>query len=410
MIQHRAFSVSEVTRAIRETLEGLFVRLLVRGEVSNLSRPQSGHLYFSLVDDDAGAAASRLTSAQLACVVWRSSAGRLRMPLENGQKVLVTGRLTTYEPRGTYQLIVDTLEATGRGDLQRQFEELKEKLRLEGLFDAARKKPLPFLPERIAIVTSPSGAALRDVLRVLLRRHPRASVRIVPVRVQGEGAAAEIVRALELLQRGEGQAEVIIVTRGGGSLEDLWAFNEESVARAIAGSRIPVISAIGHEVDFTIADFVADVRAQTPTQAGEMVVPEILELNDTLLDRRHRLELALGHALQARRSLLAGLLRSRSLRHPQAMAQERIERVDDLARRLEVQLYKHLERWEDSLSGLAGRLEALSPLGVLARGYSLVTNAREELVREASSLVPGESLGIRFSRGTARVEVREVEA
>ncbi len=398
-----------MTRTIREILESTFPRILVRGEISNLSRPQSGHLYFSLLDDAGGGSAARLSSAQLPCVIWRSSVSRLRARLENGQKVIVTGRIGVYEPRGTYQLIGEQVEPAGLGELQRIFEELKERLRKEGLFDAARKRPLPFLPERIGLVTSPSGAAIRDVLRVLFRRHPRAWVRIIPVKVQGEGAAEEIARAVEVFQVGGGQADVIVVTRGGGSLEDLWAFNEERVARAIASSSIPTISAVGHEVDFSIADFVADVRAQTPTQAAELLVPDLQDLGEKLRVLGKRLTLAMGNAVTVGASRLERALRSRPFRQPQALVQELFERVDDLAKVLPLHLGGRGRAWQDSTGSIAGRLEALSPLKVLARGYSLVTDAGGRLVRDASAVEPGETLGVKLSSGGLRVEVLKRE-
>ncbi len=403
-------SVGEVSRLIRELLEGSFPRIAVRGEISNLSRPQSGHVYFTLMDDAGGVGgASRLSSSQISCVVWRSAAARLRGRLENGQKVIVTGRISLYEPRGTYQLVGEQVEPAGLGELQRAFEELKDRLKAEGLFDSTRKRPLPFLPRTIGLVTSPSGAAVRDVLRVLYRRHPNAWVRLVPVRVQGTGAGEEIAQALRLLGSPGGQVEVIILTRGGGSLEDLWAFNEEIVARAIHASPIPVISAIGHEVDFTIADFVADVRAQTPTKAAEIVVPDMAELRSSLRDTERRLSLLARNVVQARNVRLERLIRSRPLRHPSAFIQELLERLDDCARSLRLGLHNRARQWEDSLSGIAGQLDALSPIKVLSRGYCFAMTRSGHAVKDASSLHSGDDLDLRFARGSARVEVRKIE-
>jgi exodeoxyribonuclease VII large subunit len=398
-------SVSEVARTIRDLLESSFPRIVVRGEVTNLSRPQSGHLYFSLFDDSEGGKGSRLTSAQLPCVLWRSQAARLRTPLENGHKVIVSGRIGVYEPRGTYQLIGDRVEPAGLGDLQRLFEELKERLRQEGLFDAARKRPLPYLPQRIGLITSSSGAAIRDVLRVLYRRHPRAWVRIAPVRVQGQGAVEEIARAVRFFQTGAGQADVIVLARGGGSLEDLWAFNDEEVARALAASRIPTVSAVGHEVDFSISDFVADARAQTPTHAAELLVPDFRDLSEKLRILRRRLQLAIENERSTRAAQLSQLLKRRPFREPQTIVQEWFERCDDLAKEMKFHLYKRWSEWEDALTSRSGRLEALNPLKVIERGYSLTTDLEGRIVRDAADLDPGQGLRIRLARGGADVQV-----
>ncbi|HZN57554.1 MAG TPA: exodeoxyribonuclease VII large subunit [Planctomycetota bacterium] len=405
------YTVGQVTRAIRELLESSFPRLYVRGEVSNLSRPQSGHLYFSLLDDaPPDRSAARLTAAQLPCVAWRSSVPRLRARMENGQRIVACGRIGVYEPRGTYQLIVEQAEPAGLGELQRIFEELKERLRKEGLFSPERKKPLPLLPERIALVTSPTGAAIEDVMRVLYHRHPRAWVRVVPVRVQGEGAAEQIASAIHFLQSGGGQADVIVLARGGGSLEDLWAFNDEAVARAIAASSIPVISAVGHEVDFSISDFVADVRAQTPTQAAELLVPDLSDLLAELHALERRLGLSAKGAIESQRMALDRILRQRAFRDPQAWVQEIFERLDDVGASLRRHLYNSARGWDDSLSAIAGRLEALSPLKVLARGFSVLTGEDGRIVRDAAALRLGQTVRATLSRGRAWMEVTQVEA
>jgi exodeoxyribonuclease VII large subunit len=405
----RVFTVSEVTRTIRGILESCFPRILVRGEVTNLSRPASGHVYFALVDDTGGRADSRLTSSQLPCVIWRSHASRLRGRLENGQRVIVCGRIGVYEPRGTYQLIGESVESAGIGELQRLFEELKEKLRREGLFAPERKRPIPFLPERIGLVTSATGAAIVDVLRVLFRRHPRAWVRIVPVRVQGKGAAEEITRAIHILQAAGGQVDVMVLARGGGSLEDLWAFNDERVARALAESSVPTVSAVGHEVDFCIADFVADVRAQTPTKAAELLVPDVAELTESLLALRKRMSLAVSRALEGRSAHLARLAESKFFREPQALVQGLFERCDDLMGTLKIHLYNHWRQWEDSLRSISGRLEALSPVSVLARGYSITMDAAGTVIRDVSSLKVGQILNITLSCGRASAAVVDLQ-
>jgi exodeoxyribonuclease VII large subunit len=406
----RVLSVSEVTRAVRDLLESSFERVLVRGEVTNLSRPGSGHVYFSLVDDGQGRERSRLASAQLACVLWRSAAARVRFRIENGQRVTVAGRITVYEPRGTYQLVLDSIEAAGVGDLQVIFEQLKAKLREEGLFDPARKRPLPFLPGRIGLITSPAGAAVQDVLRALCRRFPRAWVRIAPVRVQGDGAAEDIAAAIDTFQAGGGQVDVIILARGGGSLEDLWAFNDERVARALARSAIPTVAAVGHEVDFSIADFVADARAQTPTHAPDLVVPELADLLDRLRGRERQLLLALGGAIRRLEAECARLLRSRALRRPRALVETLRVECDDLARDLDIRLYNRSLRWEDAVRALFFRLQALDPGRVLQRGYALATDGGGRVVRDAGDLAAGDLLRVRFARGAVSARVLGADA
>lgn len=405
----RVYTVAEVTGAIRELLEGSFPAISVRGEISNLSRPQSGHVYFSLMDDTGGEGISRLSCCQLPCVLWRSVAARVQVPLKNGLKVIVSGRVGVYEPRGCYQLIAHKIEPAGLGDLQRRFEELKERLRAEGLFAEERKRPLPFLPRRIGIITSPSGAAIQDVLRVLYRRHPRAWVRIVPVRVQGEGAAQDMVRALQVLASGGGQVDVILLTRGGGSLEDLWAFNEECLARAIAASPIPTVSAVGHEVDFSISDFVADVRAQTPTKAAEILVPDIGELVESLRVLKRRMALAVRAALDRKSLELSRLARARPFRRPKALLENLIERCDDLGRDLVRSFRARKDGWEDALRSAAQRLEALNPRNVLQRGYSMATDEDGRIVTDAARLTLGSLLRIEFKRGRADTRVVSTE-
>src|SRR5579859_4685596 len=277
----RILSVSELNRAARGLLEGGFPILWVEGEISNLAQPGSGHLYFSLKD----------AQAQVRCALFRNRGMLLRFKPANGMKVLVRGRVSLYEPRGDYQFLVESMEDAGHGALQRAFEALKERLAQEGLFDAALKRPLPQVPKTIGVVTSPTGAAIRDILSVIRRRHPLARVIVYTVPVQGVGAAAKIAAMLGLASR-RGECDVLILARGGGSLEDLWAFNEEPVARAIRASAIPVVSGVGHEIDFTIADFAADLRAPTPTGAAELVTPDLSTWRRLLLEQSARLQQA----------------------------------------------------------------------------------------------------------------------
>ncbi len=403
-------SVAEITATIRDLFEQSFPVVRVQGEVSNLSRPQSGHLYFSLLEEQGPrAAGARLGSAQLACVVWRSDAARLRVRPQNGMRIVVTGRLGVYAARGTYQLIAQRLQPVGVGELQRLFEELKERLRGEGLFDAERKRPLPFRPRCIGLVTSPRGAAIQDFLRLVYRRNPLAWVRVIPVRVQGDGAANEIAAALRLLEK-ERDVEVIVLTRGGGSLEDLWAFNEEKVARAIAACRVPTIAAVGHEVDFSIADFVADARAQTPTHASELVVPDTALLRERLEAVRSRLARGAETMIQSALERCSGLSRRRLFQEPQALIQERFERCDQSSGELKNRLYNRARQWDDGLNALAGRLAALSPLNVLERGYAVVTDESGRVLHEARQVRKDQRLQIRLARGSivARAEDGEV--
>ena len=399
-------TVSEVSGAIKEILEGTFPHLRVRGEISNLSRPRSGHLYFSLLEDrQDGAAASRVASAQLPCVMWRSSVARLRFQPESGMTVVMTGRIGVYEPRGTYQLIGDSLEPAGLGELQRLFEELKNRLRDEGLFAPERKRPLPFLPRRIGLITSPSGAAILDFLRILYQRFPAAWVRLVPVRVQGDGAAGEIAAAIDRLQREDDPVDVIVLTRGGGSLEDLWAFNEETVARAIACCQVPLVSAVGHEVDYTIADFVADSRAQTPTHASELVVPDLEELRAAMEQNLRRLAVAVGAVLRRAHDSWQRSRSRRLFEVPEELINDRFKHCDRVFDLLDSAASHRGRIWVDSVLAHAGRLEALSPLRVLSRGYAKLSRLDGRVVLDAGSVEPGELLDAVLARGRLSVRV-----
>jgi exodeoxyribonuclease VII large subunit len=360
--QRNVLTVTEITRRIKELLRDRFQDLWITGEVSNLTYHRSGHIYLTLKDE----------GASLHCAMWRSAASRLRFRIEEGSEVIVLGSVGVYEPRGEYQLVLSHVEPKGIGALALAFEQLKKKLAAEGLFDERHKKPLPFLPRRIAIVTSPTGAAVRDIIRTILARYPNAHIVVHPVRVQGEGAAGEIALAIRSLNE-TNEADVMIVGRGGGSLEDLWAFNEEVTARAIFASAIPVISAVGHEVDVTISDFVADARAATPTAAGEMVVPAEEDLRLALLQLRQRLALALRNALQRLRAALDALSASYALRRPAEILEHRAQQLDELWRRLGREARILLETRLKALDASKSHVESLNPLNVLARGYSITT-------------------------------------
>ena len=434
-------TVSQLTSLIRGVLEENFEHVWVEGEISNLSTPASGHVYFTLKD----------AGAQIRCVLFRAAARAVKFRLRDGMGLIIRGRITVYDQRGDYQLIAEYLEPKGVGALQFAFTQLKEKLANEGLFDEARKRKLPLLPQRIGIVTSPTGAAIHDMLTVINRRFANVEVLLAPVKVQGEGAAEEIAAAIADLNR-YGKSDVIIAGRGGGSLEDLWAFNEEVVARAIARSRIPVISAVGHEVDITIADLVADLRAPTPSAAAEMVVKskdQLIAECDALAHRLHqgvlrRIAELRGrlHALSPRLrdpgmllgylgqrlddlqqrmvTALAGIVQRRQMRthalmdrfrmqHPQL----RIERSRELflkctARSIAAVRLK-LASCHEQRAVLTARLEALSPLQTLARGYAVVHRLPDgQVVRTSAALAPEDDLLIRFREGSATCRVKEV--
>ena len=374
-------SVSDLTARIKDALEGDFADVAVRGEVSNLSRPRSGHVYLSLKDD----------SAQIRAVIWKSTAEKLPFDLGDGLSVRVRGDLTVYAPRGDYQLTIRKLELEGLGSLELAFRQRFAKLQNEGLFDPERKRPLPRYPRRIVVVSSPTGAAIRDFLQVTGRRWSASEILIAPARVQGVGAAEEIVEAIALGNRVKA-ADLIVVARGGGSLEDLWAFNEEIVARAIAGSRLPVVSAVGHEVDVTLADHAADFRALTPSEAGERCVPDAREARIALNYLRDRL------ARDARNRLTDARLR-----------------LDDQSEALDRGVRRVIDDRKNRLARLASTLEALSPLRVLARGYSLTfldpsgtepPADADAPLRNANQVRPGDRLRVRLAAGSvvARVE------
>lgn len=369
------WSVSELTAMVKEVLESGFARISLRGEVSNLAMPRSGHVYFSLKDD----------KAQVRAVLWKRDAERLAFDLTDGLAVQARGDLTVYAPRGEYQLSVRKIEPEGIGALELAFRQTVARLSAEGLFDPARKRPLPAFPGRIAVVTSPSGAAVRDFLEVVGRRWPAVEVLIVPSLVQGPGAAEQVAAAIRLANRVNG-VDLIVLARGGGSLEDLWAFNEEVVARAIVGSALPVVSAVGHEVDLTIADLAADARALTPTDAGNLCVPDVREVLARLDALRDRLGLAAKDRLADGRLALAAL-------------------ADRAGRALALDLDRRGHR----LACLAAQLDALSPLAVLARGYSLTyLDDGPTLLRSPLGLQPGALIRTRLAEGEVLSKVESV--
>jgi len=435
------YSVTRLNREVRAVLEGSFPPLWVQGEISNLARPASGHWYFSLKDKN----------SQVRCAMFKNRNRLIRFTPENGMEVLVRAAVGLYEGRGEFQLIVEQLEPAGVGALQKAFEELKARLDKEGLFAAARKRSLPPFPGSIGVITSPTGAAVRDILHVLARRWPRARIIVYPVPVQGEGAAAQIARALATAGR-RAEADVLILARGGGSLEDLWAFNEETVARAVVASPIPVVAGVGHEIDFTIADFAADVRAPTPSAAAEAVSPDAAEqaervnaLRNKLLGQinqrlrkigeqlrycekrlphparrlqtvnQHldglslRLEKAVGAVITGKRSQL--LKQQAGINHynPKQLLKYHQSRCRHLQEKLHSGIGHRLGALREKLENTAHNLHTVSPLVTLERGYAIITRAGETpIVRDASALRPGDVIRARLARGRVDATVNKV--
>ena len=385
------FGVAEVNQFIKTMLDGVpaLQDLYVRGELSNYKIYPSGHHYFTLKDPE----------GVLRCVMFRSSAAHLRFRLENGMKVIVRGRITAFVRDGQYQLYCDAVTPEGAGDLAVAFEQLKARLYQEGLVDASHKKPLPPFPQRIAIITSGSGAAVHDMLRILRRRYPICKVIVLPVRVQGVEAAPEIVGAIRYANRWR-VADLIITGRGGGSMEDLWAFNDERVARAIYESELPVISAVGHEPDVTISDFVADVRASTPSNAAEIAVPDAVELAAQLSGARAHMLQVLRQSLQLRRQTLQTFSESRILRNPAAAVQDKRMELDLLHRKLTGLAQADLARRRQQFAALAASLDALSPLKVLGRGYSVAKDTTGQLLRSIEQTEVGQAITVTLGDGS----------
>jgi len=397
--QH-VLTVSQLTAAIKDLIEAAFPSIWVAGEISDLARPRSGHFYLTLKDE----------GSQIRAVIWKSAAARVRFKLEDGLEVICRGHVEVYAPRGSYQLIIDEIQPKGMGALELALRQLREKLAREGLFAPERKRPLPRLARRIAVVTSPSGAALRDFLQVLTRRWRGADVLVVPTRVQGEGASEEIAQAIATVNRLAVSPDVLVVTRGGGSLEDLWAFNEEPVVRAIAASRVVVVSAVGHEIDVTLADLAADIRAATPSEAAELGAPAAEDMLAALGQVGRRLRAGLIGKIAAARARLDVVARARMFRRPLELIHDRSRRLDELDARAARAVENRLTIAGHRLESLAGRLESMSPLAVLGRGYSLTRRSDDGLlIRDASQLAPGETITTRFARGAATSRVERVE-
>ncbi|MGD2175670.1 MAG: exodeoxyribonuclease VII large subunit [Candidatus Brocadiaceae bacterium] len=397
--EERALTVSEITARIKEKLETSFPDVYVVGELSRVTRASSGHVYLTLKDEN----------AVLQGVIWRGVASGLRFELEEGLEVVAHGGIDVYPPRGSYQLIISWVQPRGVGALQLAFRQLLEKLEAEGLFRPEIKQPLPPFPRRIGVVTSPTGAAVRDIVNVVSRRFPPVELYLYPSRVQGKEAAAEIAAAIERLNQKRPDLDLIIVGRGGGSLEDLWAFNEEVVARAIYRSRIPIVSAVGHEIDFCISDFAADVRAATPTEAGEIVVPDRAELLSRLDSVRRRLAMALQNMVATARRRLESLISRPALQRPESALLEKAQRTDDLLERMRAAMSHRLELLREEVTGASRRLEALSPAAVLERGYSLTFGPDGGILRSVERVQPDDRISTRLHRGRILSQVLQTE-
>lgn len=394
----KVFSVSQVNRDARALLETRFAQIWVEAEISNLKKHTSGHIYLSLKDD----------KAQISAVFFSGYNRAVKFEMKDGLQVLVMGKLSLYEPRGQYQFFIERMEPKGVGALQLAFNQLREKLEREGLFDPSLKKEIPKFPKVVGIVTSPTGAAIQDILNVMTRRSSGTQILLYPVQVQGAGAAAQIARAIDDMNTRE-EIDVLIVGRGGGSLEDLWAFNEEVVARAIHRSRIPVISAVGHEIDWTIADFAADLRAPTPSAAAELVVQNSADLQKRVRELQYRLVNAAQGRIDEQRSALETLEQSYAFKQPKVLIEQFSQRLDEMLRQLQNYMKVQAGKNAQDFKALAGRLAALSPLGILERGYSLSFKIDGELLKEASQVKKGDRIQTRLHQGKIISQVTEIE-
>ena len=431
----KILSISELNKTVKGLLETEFSFIYVEGEISNFSRPSSGHWYFTLKDE----------KAQIRCAMFRNQNRSVPFEPKNGQQVVLYGKVTLYEGRGDFQIITSSLELSGDGELRRSFERLKASLQKEGFFDQQKKKAIPKFPKKIAVITSPSGAAIKDIFSVVYRRFPALGMTVIPTQVQGEEAVPQIVNAIETANKQNSLYDLILLSRGGGSLEDLWAFNTEPVAKAIFSSSIPVVSAVGHESDFTISDFVADLRAPTPSSAAEQITPDAEMLKNDILETSDRLIRAARRAIDSRQNELSHLIRR--IRHPNSRLNEFAQRLDELERRMLSQVsnliriknsklaerkiqspiqkilqindrVKQLSRVmtqshatliknrQASLNEKSSQLEALSPLATLKRGYAIVSEeVSGKIVRNSDEITEGEKLGIRLSNGALTAEV-----
>ena len=394
------YSVSAVNQYIKTTLEGdrQLKSLSVRGEVSNLRIQQSGHIYFDLKDKQ----------SSIKSVIWRSTAARLRYQLKNGMQLVAVGRIGVYDVAGQYQLILSSVTPDGAGDLALALEQLKEKLAAEGLFDVANKKKLPSHPKLIGVVTSPSGAVIRDIYNVSKRRDPFSRIILYPAQVQGEGSSKQIAEGIEFFNS-RYPVDVLIVGRGGGSAEDLWCFNEEPVVRAIYASRIPVISAVGHETDTTLSDYAADVRASTPSQAAELAVPMISEELSYIRSLQKRLAIAAKAKISIKKQLVEGMLSRTVFKTPERLLERKHQQLDDLSEKLQIMTRLLLDKKRQHLLRTIDRLELMNPVHILKSGYGLLEDSNGQPVTSVDSVSDGEVIKIRLEDGILKAEVLNVE-
>jgi exodeoxyribonuclease VII large subunit len=392
-------TVAQLNACVAAAIELNLPRVWVAGEISDFSQPRSGHIYLTLKDD----------TAQVRAVIWRSTAARLGFQLEDGQAVICFGRVEVYAPRGSYQIIIDKVEPQGVGALQLAFRQLHAKLEREGLFDPSKKRPLPVFPNRIGFVTSPSGAAIRDFSEIAQRRWPGVEILVIPAKVQGEGAAEEIAKGIATASRMRPKLDILVVGRGGGSMEDLWCFNEEVVVRAIAKSPIPTVSAVGHEIDVTLADLVADMRALTPSEAAERIIPNQSEIRDWLLSIENRSIQAMRGLIERYRLRLDSLRQRPVLTRPEESLQLRVLKVDELSSRLELGIDRQLVQHRNVLSTISATVEALSPLRTLQRGYSICRSQPAGLlVRSIQDAAPGDKLRTELADGHLESVVQRI--
>ena len=400
MTSPEILSVSQLSSLLKNVLEAEFPTVWVAGEISNLSRPQSGHVYFTLKDDQ----------AQIRGVIWRSTVQRTRFEIEEGMQIVCCGNIDLYPPRGSYQLVVRSAEPLGMGPLQLAFQQLHQKLTLEGLFESGHKKPIPPYPVRIGVVTSPTGAAIRDFLQILRRRWNHAEVIVLPSRVQGEGAAREIVQGIRAANRIRPGLDVLVVTRGGGSLEDLWSFNEEPVVRAIFDSEIPVISAVGHEIDVTLSDLVADLRALTPSEAAEKVVPSRDEMRRRIFQLKNNLDHRLLGRLESAYQRLIQIESRPIFRRPLDRIRDDQRRLDELEAAADRGLERNVAQCREKILSLGRQLEAVSPLAVLQRGYSVTQKAADQqVVATVASIKKGDLVQTQVADGKFISRIEEID-
>lgn len=397
--QRRVYTPSEINRGIRVLLEAQYRNIWLEGEICNFKRHSSGHLYLSLKDD----------KAQIAAVFFSGQNRYMKFEPKDGLQVVVFGKISLYEPRGQYQLYIERMEPKGMGALQLAFLQMKEKLEKEGLFDRSRKRPIPQFPQTVGVVTSATGAAFHDILNVVNRRFSGTTILLYPVQVQGEGAAPQIARAIREFNA-YGGVDVMIVGRGGGSMEDLWAFNEEIVARAVYDSKIPVISAVGHEIDWTICDLVADLRAPTPSAAAELVVQNRADLQRRLDDVQCRIKTAVSGIMDEKKNTLEILRQSYAFRQPEILIEQFSQRVDELLRQLQNYLKNAVALKGRGFQTLAGRLHALSPLAILERGYSITFKEGGAPLKDAAKVQKGDRIITRLGKGTVHSQVTEIDA